>query len=170
MDQKLEVIETKDAITSDFRPIPKNNYPKSRVFWGLAFSLDPDDGIVGTGTPTVSTDGQAPNATSDPTDTDNDGTLDYYDLDSDNDDVSDVTEGGSPIAANEQLFAEGATAQRDYTVTLANDAGLRLYDVTNPAAPAFLTNTVKHRFTQIKKKNQCPALFICVLFLIKEQV
>ncbi|VAW31031.1 hypothetical protein MNBD_CHLOROFLEXI01-4242, partial [hydrothermal vent metagenome] len=42
----------------------------------------------------------------------------------------------------EQLFAEGANAQRDYTVTLANGAGLRLYDVTNPAAPAFLTGTV----------------------------
>ncbi|MBK8900437.1 MAG: hypothetical protein IPM53_04575 [Anaerolineaceae bacterium] len=47
---------------------------------------------------------------------------------------------GSTIAA-EQLFVEGAAARRAYTVALNSSAGLRLYDVTNPAAPAVLTGT-----------------------------
>ncbi|MCA9947011.1 MAG: hypothetical protein KC449_26200, partial [Anaerolineales bacterium] len=48
---------------------------------------------------------------------------------------------GSPIAANEQLFVAGANAQRAYTVSLGSSAGLRLYDVTQPAAPVLLSNT-----------------------------
>ena len=48
---------------------------------------------------------------------------------------------GGTIAAAEQLFAEGANARRAYTVALGSSAGLRLYDVTNPAAPKRLTNT-----------------------------
>ncbi len=48
---------------------------------------------------------------------------------------------GSPIAADEQLFVDGANARRAYTVALGSSAGLRLYDVTNPAAPARLSST-----------------------------
>ncbi|WP_420631307.1 C25 family cysteine peptidase [Candidatus Leptofilum sp.] len=48
---------------------------------------------------------------------------------------------GSQIAANEQLFVEGASARRAYTVNLGSSAGLRLYDVTDPAAPAVLNST-----------------------------
>ncbi len=48
---------------------------------------------------------------------------------------------GSPIAATEQLLVEGANVRRAYTAALSSSAGLRLYDVTNPAAPAALTGT-----------------------------
>ncbi|MCB8925925.1 MAG: hypothetical protein H6652_09910 [Ardenticatenaceae bacterium] len=48
---------------------------------------------------------------------------------------------GSQIGADEQLFVEGAAARRAYTVQLGSSAGLRLYDVTNPAAPAILSGT-----------------------------
>ena len=54
----------------------------------------------------------------------------------------DYTYNGSPVAADEQLFVEGAVARRAYTLALASSAGLRLYDVTQPAAPVQLTNTV----------------------------
>ncbi len=48
---------------------------------------------------------------------------------------------GSPIAAAEQLFVAGATTRRAYTAALSNGAGQRLYDVTDPAAPAVLSGT-----------------------------
>lgn len=61
---------------------------------------DPDnDGFIGTGTPLVDADGQS-NAvhspSSNPTDTDNDGTPDFREPDSDNDGVHDVTEANLP--------------------------------------------------------------------------
>jgi hypothetical protein len=48
---------------------------------------------------------------------------------------------GSPIAADDQLFVAGANARRAYSVALGSSAGLRLYDVTQPAAPAVLSST-----------------------------
>ncbi len=48
---------------------------------------------------------------------------------------------GSTVAAAEQLFVDGVAARRAYTVALGSSAGLRLYDVTNPAAPARLSST-----------------------------
>ena len=48
---------------------------------------------------------------------------------------------GAAIAAGEQLFVAGATARRAYAVALGSSAGLRLYDVTQPAAPALLNST-----------------------------
>ena len=48
---------------------------------------------------------------------------------------------GGQIGADEQLFVEGASARRAYTVQLGSSAGLRLYDVTNPTAPAILSST-----------------------------
>ncbi|MCB8975992.1 MAG: hypothetical protein H6657_01015 [Ardenticatenaceae bacterium] len=48
---------------------------------------------------------------------------------------------GSQIAANEQLFVAGSAARRAYTVSLGSSVGLRLYDVSNPAAPAVLSST-----------------------------
>ncbi|MFZ1398015.1 MAG: C25 family cysteine peptidase [Candidatus Promineifilaceae bacterium] len=47
---------------------------------------------------------------------------------------------GSQTAAAEQLFVQGAAARRAYTVQLGSSAGLRLYDVSNPAAPAVLSS------------------------------
>ncbi|WP_420643345.1 C25 family cysteine peptidase [Candidatus Leptofilum sp.] len=45
------------------------------------------------------------------------------------------------IDGDEQLFAEGASARRAYTVNVGNGTGLRLYDVSNPAVPTVLSNT-----------------------------
>lgn len=57
---------------------------------------DPDnDGIVGTGTSIVNGNGQPNSSISNPTDTDEDGTPDFIDLDSDSDNISDVVEGGN---------------------------------------------------------------------------
>ncbi|MEZ4592695.1 MAG: C25 family cysteine peptidase [Chloroflexota bacterium] len=47
---------------------------------------------------------------------------------------------GSQTAAAEQLFVDGAAARRAYTVHLGSSAGLRLYDVSDPAAPAVLSS------------------------------
>ena len=49
---------------------------------------------------------------------------------------------GSQIGANEQLFIEGNAARRAYSVHLGSSAGLRLYDITNAAAPAVLSSTI----------------------------
>ena len=48
---------------------------------------------------------------------------------------------GSAVAANEQFFVEGASARRAYTVAPGSGTGLRLYDVTQPEAPALLSGT-----------------------------
>ena len=69
---------------------------------------DPDnDGVVGTGIPVVNADGQPDGATSDPTDTDEDGTPDYHDLDSDNDLISDVVEGGNEDPDDDGIVGTG---------------------------------------------------------------
>ncbi len=69
---------------------------------------DPDnDGIIGTGIPTVNTFGQAPGTTSDPGDTDGDGVADYRDLDSDNDGINDVAESGNDDPDNDGLVGTG---------------------------------------------------------------
>lgn len=78
----------------DFRDLDSDNDAINDVEEGG--NLDPDDdGIVGTGTPIINDNGQTNGSNSDPTDTDEDGMPDYLDLDSDNDNVSDVVEGGN---------------------------------------------------------------------------
>ncbi len=75
---------------------------------------DPDnDGIVGTGNPTVNADGQTENATSSPTDTDNDGIADYVDLDSDNDAINDVEEGGNEDPDGDGIVGTGTPVVND---------------------------------------------------------
>ncbi len=49
---------------------------------------------------------------------------------------------GAPFAASQQQFVQGANARRAYTAALSSSAGLRLYDITNPATPARLTGVV----------------------------
>ena len=69
---------------------------------------DPDnDGIVGTANPTVNADGQANMVTSNPIDTDGDGFPDYQDLDSDNDAINDVEEGGNEDPDNDGIIGTG---------------------------------------------------------------
>ena len=69
---------------------------------------DPDnDGLVGTGTPIVNGDGQTETGTSNPIDTDGDGYSDYVDLDSDNDAINDVEEGGNLDPDNDGIVEIG---------------------------------------------------------------
>ncbi len=77
---------------------------------------DPDnDGIIGTGNPIVNTSGQATSSpdgtplgtTSTLGDFDNDGVPDWHDLDSDNDGINDVLEGGNPDPDNDGIIGEG---------------------------------------------------------------
>jgi len=79
-------------------------------------NIDPDnDGIIGDGIPTVNPNGQGMsdgasnplNPTSDPVDSDSDGTPDYLDLDSDNDDLLDVTEAEFDDPDNDGIIGEG---------------------------------------------------------------
>ncbi len=66
-----------------------------------------NDGIIGNGTPVVNVNGQANDATSNPQDTDSDNIPDYHDLDSDNDGINDVVEGGNPDGDNDGIIGSG---------------------------------------------------------------
>ena len=87
----------------DFRDLDTDNDGINDVVEGS--NPDPDgDGIIGQGNPTVNPNGQATedvngiplSPTSDPDDTDTDGVRDFRDLDTDNDGINDVIEGGNP--------------------------------------------------------------------------
>ena len=93
---------------------------------------DPDgDGIIGAGTPTVNVDGRATAdgqntplvTTSKPTDTDGDQIPDFLELDSDNDGVSDVTEGGNPDPDFDGIIGTG--------IPVINQEGQAFDDPTN---------------------------------------
>ena len=82
---------------------------------------DPDgDGIVGTGTPVINDDGQVvdpstgdPISTSDIPDTDEDGIPDWHDLDSDNDGINDVIEGGNDDPDGDGIVGTGDPVVND---------------------------------------------------------
>ncbi len=104
---------------ADYQDLDADNDGINDVVEGGA--SDPDnDGIVGTGVPTVNdagqpTDGAVVVSTSDPANTDNNGNPDYQDLDSDNDGINDVVEGGAIDPDNDGIIGTG--------VPTVNDAG-----------------------------------------------
>ncbi|MEM7244541.1 MAG: hypothetical protein AAF533_04320 [Acidobacteriota bacterium] len=90
----------------DFRDLDSDNDGINDVIEGGGDDPD-DDGQVGAGPPVVDAEGQPTGATNDAPDTDMDGTPDYRDLDSDNDGINDVVEGGNPDPDGNGLIGLG---------------------------------------------------------------
>ena len=89
----LTALDTDNDGVEDQRDLDSDNDGLSDVI--EAGGSDPDnDGIIGTGTPTVNALGQPDNGPLVEVDTDNDGTPNQRDLDSDNDGVNDIREFG----------------------------------------------------------------------------
>lgn len=93
-------------------------------------SDEDNDGIVGSGAPFVNAQGQpliSGNGdlivtTSNPTDTDEDGTPDYQDLDSDDDGISDVVEGGYLDPDNNGMVGVGIPLVNEHGQALGENA------------------------------------------------
>jgi len=106
--------DTDGDLYPDFRDLDTDNDGINDVIEGD--NADPDnDGIVGTGMPTINSRGQTGIPTSNPADTDNDYVKDYRDLDTDNDGINDVEEGGNPDPDNDGIINTG--------VPIVNDKG-----------------------------------------------
>ncbi len=93
------------------------------------------DGVVGT-TPTTNGIPATAGTGNTPPDTDSDGQPDFQDLDSDNDTVSDLVEGGSGAPdANDDGVADGPDADQDGIVDAADGDDVNFGDLNDPALP-----------------------------------
>ncbi len=101
---------------------------------------DPDnDGILGTGIPTVNENGVAltdetgsmPSMTSNPLDTDEDGVPDFQDLDSDNDGIHDVVEAGGTDPDNDGILGTGPIEVNSFGI-IVSDAIAIPYNLFDP--------------------------------------
>ncbi len=102
---------------------------------------DPDnDGIVGTGMPTVDQDGLATTdadgnplmTTSILPDSDMDGIPNWHDLDSDNDGINDVVEGGAIDPDNDGIIGTGTPTVNDNGQAITDAEGNPLTTTSNP--------------------------------------
>ncbi len=123
----------------DFRDLDTDNDGINDVIEGGNPDED-GDGIIGTGMPQVNGDGQANmdengdpvNTTSEPTDTDNDDSPDFRELDSDNDGISDVIEGGNPDPDNDNIIGEGVPEVNQNGQATADGNGDPVNPTSNP--------------------------------------
>lgn len=102
---------------------------------------DPDgDGIIGSGVPVVNADGRATatpqgnplSTTSKPTDTDGDQTPDFLDLDSDDDGIDDVTEGGNPDPDFDGIIGTGNPVINQFGQAFDAPTNTPLMTTSNP--------------------------------------
>jgi hypothetical protein len=99
---------------------------------------DPDaDGVLGSGTPTVNGDGMAPGSGSTPPDTDGDGVDDQLDLDSDNDGLTDVVEGGGSDPDYDGIVGTGSPTVDPNTGVSLVGGGLVAADQDGDGTPNF---------------------------------
>ena len=93
------------------------------------------DGAVGT-TPTTNGIPATANTGNTPADTDSDGQPDFQDLDSDNDTISDLIEGGSGATdADNDGVADGPDVDQDGIVDTADGNDVNFGDASSPTLP-----------------------------------
>ncbi|MCU7844786.1 MAG: JDVT-CTERM domain-containing protein [Candidatus Thiodiazotropha sp. (ex Monitilora ramsayi)] len=97
---------------------------------------DPDnDGVLGSGTPTVNGDGEAPGSGQPAPDTDGDGVSDPVDLDSDNDGVSDTLEAGGDDPDGDGVTGSGTPSVDPNTGVPLTGGGLVSTDTDGDGMP-----------------------------------
>ena len=124
---------------ADFRDLDSDNDGINDVIEGGNPDGD-NDGLVGTGAPMVNeygqpigTDGGTPIvANSFPPDTDGDNVPDYNDLDSDNDAINDVIEGGNEDADNDGIIGMGMPTINEQGQPTVDTTGDLLSTTSNP--------------------------------------
>jgi hypothetical protein len=100
------LLDTDSDSVADFRDLDSDNDGLYDVTEGGGSDAD-NDGLLGSGTPAVNGDGEAPGSGATAPDSDGDGVADQRDLDSDNDGVADVIEAGGSDGDGDGLPGSG---------------------------------------------------------------